>query len=186
MERRRFRAFRSASGRGAGHPHLCSKERKDAVRLTGANRFALSFDGKKILKPGAPKNPDAGGEEENGPVDRTYGILDTEFPKQPHKLGEGALNLSGMQAELDPRAEWRQIFNEVWRQERDYFFEIARWLCINWEAQREKYAPLVDHAASRYDLTRHSERHDRGTGSSAHLRGRRGFSRSEAGQRRAC
>ena len=51
-----------------------------------------------------------------------------------------------------PRAEWRQIFNEVWRQERDYFFEPAM-NGVNWEAQREKYAPLVAHAASRYDLT---------------------------------
>ncbi len=127
------------------------KERKDAVLVTSADRFALSFDGKKILY-GAPKKPGGEGEEEIGPVDRTYGILDTEFPKQPHKVGEGVLNLSGIQAELDPRAEWHQIFNEVWRQERDYFFESAM-DGVNWEAQREKYAPLVDHAASRYDLT---------------------------------
>ncbi len=78
--------------------------------------------------------------------------MDTAFPKKPHTVGDGILNLSSMQAELDPRAEWRQIFNEVWRQERDYFFEPAM-DGVNWEAEHQKYAPLVDHAASRYDLT---------------------------------
>ena len=41
----------------------------------------------------------------------------------PHKPGDGALNLTGMQMQVDLHAEWKQIFNEVYRQERDYFFE---------------------------------------------------------------
>lgn len=127
------------------------KQRKDAVLLAGASRFALSFDGKKVLYE-APRKPEPESEERFGPVERTYGIVDAAFPKQPHKPGDGALNLAGMRQELAPRAEWRQIFNEVWRQERDYFFERDM-NGVDWKAQREKYAPLVEHAASRYDLT---------------------------------
>jgi tricorn protease len=127
------------------------KERKDAVLVAGASHFALSFDGKKVLYE-APKKPGGEGAEEFGPAAKTFGIVDASFPKEAHKVGDGELNLSGMRADLDPMAEWRQIFNEVWRQERDYFFEPAM-NGVNWEAERQKYVPLVDHAASRYDLT---------------------------------
>jgi tricorn protease len=129
-------------------------QRKEAVLVSGADRFALSFDGRKILYAARkkPSGAEAAEGEESGPVERTFGIVDAALPKQPHKVGEGALNLGAMQAELNPRAEWRQIFNEVWRQERDYFFERSM-NGVNWEAEREKYAPLVEHAANRYDLT---------------------------------
>ncbi len=127
-------------------------ERKAAAVMTGANNFALSFDGAKLLY-SAPKKPGGGEEETPGPAEREFGIIDAKLPeKEAHKVGEGTLDLSKMQEDVDPRAEWRQIFNEVWRQERDYFFEPAM-NGVDWEAQRKKYEPLVDHAASRYDLT---------------------------------
>ena len=28
-----------------------------------------------------------------------------------------------MQAKVDPRAEWRQMFRDAWRQERDFFYD---------------------------------------------------------------
>jgi tricorn protease len=128
------------------------KERKDAVLISPATNFALSFDGKKILY-AAPRGPAGGDEEEGAPGAQTYGIIDAKPPgKEPYKAGEGALNLASMRAEVDPRAEWDQIFKEVWRQERDYFFEPAM-NGVDWEKERERYAPLLPHVADRYDLT---------------------------------
>jgi tricorn protease len=128
------------------------KERKGGVVVTGATGFALSADGKKILY-AARKGEEGEDDEEGGPVDRTYGIVDAKLPdKDPHKVGDGALNLSAMRVEVDPRQEWHEIFSEVWRQQRNYFFE-PEMNGVNWEAQRDKYEPLVAHAASRYDLT---------------------------------
>ena len=89
------------------------KERKDKVFLDGAQRFALSFDGSKLLY-----------EAEGGRDGHTYGIVDAK-PDGPKKVGDGALNLGGMRAQIDPPEEWKQIFNEVWRQERDYFYEAV-------------------------------------------------------------
>jgi len=111
------------------------KERKEKTLIEGIQRWALSFDGTKILY------------EAHG----AYGIIDAK-PDGPKKVGDGALNLDGMRAEIDPPAEWKQIFNEVWRQERDFFFE-ASMNGVNWQAIRDKYAPLVPYAANRYDLT---------------------------------
>ncbi len=130
------------------------KERKDSVLISGANAFALSFDGIKLLY-SAPKGPLGGEEEEEeaAPALRTYGIIDAKpVEKEPHKVGEGALNLAGLRMNVDPRAEWKQMFDEVWRQERDYFFEPSM-NGVDWPKERERYAPLLPHVEDRYDLT---------------------------------
>lgn len=125
------------------------KERKDSVLVAGANSFALSFDGKKLLY-AAPKGGPPG-TDDGSP--NTYGIIDAAPQASgPHKPGEGELNLSGMRAEVDPLAEWKQMFEETYRQERDYFFEPAM-NGIDWAKERDKYAQLLPYLGDRYDLT---------------------------------
>jgi len=137
------------------------KERKDYVLLAGADGFALSFDGKKLLY-AAPKEGGGGGEEGGGGP-HSYGIIDVKVPsgdgssgppsaKPLANVGDGALKLDGMRMELDPPAEWAEIFNEVWRQQRDYFFEPAM-NGVNWQQQRDKYAQLLPYVADRLSLT---------------------------------
>jgi anti-anti-sigma factor len=62
------------------------------------------------------------------------------------------LNLSGMEVMLDRRAEWKQIYNECWRQMRDFFY-AENMHGVNWPAMRKKYEPLVAHVNHRADLT---------------------------------
>ncbi len=115
------------------------KERKDKVMMEGVQRFALSFDGSKLLY-----------EAEGGRDGHTYGIVDAKPDSK--KVGDGALNLSGMKAQIDPAAEWKQMFNEVWRQERDYFYAAAM-NGVDWEKMRDKYAQLLPSVSDRYSLT---------------------------------
>jgi tricorn protease len=117
------------------------KERKNKVLISGAGRFALSFDGSKLLY------ESAGG----GHGGHTYGIIDAKPDGEKH-IGDGALNLSDMRAEVDPPQEWKQMFNEVWRQERDYFYEPSM-NGVDWEKVKEKYAQLLPYVADRYSLT---------------------------------
>jgi|CZKY01.1.fsa_nt_gi tricorn protease len=114
------------------------KERKDKVLLDGADRFALSADGSKLLYRA----------EGEGPV----GIIDAKPPDAPHKVGDGALKLDGMRVEVDPAQEWKEIFNEAWRQERDYFFE-ASMNGVDWQKTKDQYAQLLPYVADRYSLT---------------------------------
>ena len=44
------------------------------------------------------------------------------------------------------------MFNEVWRQERDYFFE-ASMNGVDWQKIRDQYAQLLPYVADRYSLT---------------------------------
>ena len=59
---------------------------------------------------------------------------------------------SAMEMHIDPPAEWKQMFNETWRQERDFFFEKSM-NGVDWAKERDRYAALLPYAADRYDLT---------------------------------
>ena len=115
------------------------KERKSKDLIDGVERFAISFDGSKVLY------------EARGPAGPSYGIVDAK-PDGAKKVGDGALNLAGMRAEVDPPQEWKQIFEEVWRQERDFFYEAAM-NGVDWQKMHDKYAQLLPYVADRYSLT---------------------------------
>ena len=117
------------------------KERKEKTLIENVQNFALSFDGSKVLYEGEGGGPRAA---------HTYGIVDAKAEQK--KPGDGAISLAGMKAEIDPPAEWKQMFNEVWRQERDYFFQ-ASMNGNDWQKIRDKYAQLLPYVADRYSLT---------------------------------
>ena len=62
------------------------------------------------------------------------------------------LDLSDLKATIDRHAEWRQIFDESWRQMRDFFWN-PEMNGVDWPAMRAKYAPVVGHVNHRADLT---------------------------------
>jgi tricorn protease len=77
-----------------------------------------------------------------------YGIVD--LPKAPFDFKN--LDLSGLEVRLDKQAEWKQIFNESWRQMRDFFYDPGMH-GTDWPAIRRKYEVLLPHVRHRYDLT---------------------------------
>jgi tricorn protease len=101
--------------------------------LGSVSGFEISADGKKMLVS----------------QDGKYGIID--LPKSTVTIKE-ALKLSGMEMRLDHHQEWRQIYNECWRQMRDFFYD-PNMHGVDWKAMREKYAPLVPYVGHRADLT---------------------------------
>jgi tricorn protease len=119
------------------------KERKEKTLIENVQRFALSYDGSKLLY-----QDDSGGPR----ATHTYGIIDAKPAGEPKKVGDGALSLSGMRAEIDPPQEWKDVFNEVWRQERDYFYEAAM-NGVDWQKMHDKYAGLLPSVSDRYSLT---------------------------------
>ena len=44
-------------------------------------------------------------------------------PTRPPRPGEGALKLDGAEVCVDPRAEWRQMYRETWRIQRDFLYD---------------------------------------------------------------
>ena len=63
------------------------------------------------------------------------------------------LNLSGLQLYVEPREEWAQIFNDVWRMQPNFFYD-PNMQGLDWDAVRERYEPLLEHVGRREDLNR--------------------------------
>ncbi len=69
----------------------------------------------------------------------------------PPKPGEGALKLGGLEVWVEPRAEWHQMFHEVWRMERDFLYD-PKAHGLDLAAAETLYAPFVDGVGGREDL----------------------------------
>jgi tricorn protease len=67
------------------------------------------------------------------------------------KPGKNSVNLSRVEVRVDPLAEWAQMYDEVWRIERDFFYDPYMHGC-DWEGVREKYRPFLEHVSHRSDL----------------------------------
>lgn len=64
----------------------------------------------------------------------------------------GWIDLNRLRLEVDPGAEWRQMFGEAWRLQRDHFW-VEDMSGIDWEAVRDRYLPLVDRVGSRAEFS---------------------------------
>ena len=111
------------------------KDRKEHDVLKGIDGYSLSADAswltyRKGEKIGMKKAGPSGGKEKDG---------DT-------------LDLGGLKTRLDPRAEWRQIFREAWRMERDFYYD-PNMRGLNWKGLGDKYGQLIDGASCPQDLT---------------------------------
>ncbi|HEX3227638.1 MAG TPA: PDZ domain-containing protein, partial [Pyrinomonadaceae bacterium] len=115
------------------------RERTAAPFLEGIRSYSLSADKKKLLY----QNAAGGG--------TSWGVVPTDRPA-PVRVGDGPLNLAQLEMQVDPRAEWEQIYRETWRIQREYFYD-AKFHGADWQAIYEKYRPLLAHVGHRTDLS---------------------------------
>jgi tricorn protease len=69
----------------------------------------------------------------------------------PAKPGEGVLKIEDMEVKVDPRAEWRQIYREVWRLERDFLYD-PHFHGLDIQDAEKRYTKFLPGLASRDDL----------------------------------
>ncbi len=67
-------------------------------------------------------------------------------------LKDAAVDLSGWAFPVAPAEEWRQMFLESWRLQRDFFYDKGMH-GVDWPAMRAKYLPLVERVTCREELT---------------------------------
>jgi tricorn protease len=70
---------------------------------------------------------------------------------QAPKPDEGTLKLDALEVWVDPRAEWRQMFEEAYRIERDFFYDPGHH-GLDLKDAKSRYEPYLENLASRADL----------------------------------
>jgi len=108
------------------------KDKKE-TELGEINNYVISADHKKMLLN----------------RDRDFAVVD--LPKDKLNMDK-KVNLSNMKVLVNRKEEWQQIFNETWRQMRDFFFDPGMG-GVDWPAMKAKYQPLVPYVNHRADLT---------------------------------
>jgi len=73
-----------------------------------------------------------------------------DVPSGEIKL-DNALNLSDLKVWVNNQEEWAQIYNEAWRQMRDFFY-VENMHGVDWKKMREKYGVLLPHIKCKDDL----------------------------------
>ena len=117
-----------------GKLHLFELEKDKETELGEVAGFRVSADRKKMLVK----------------VGSDLAILD--LPSAKLDLADRKLSLSDLKVRLDRRAEWNQIYNECWRQMRDFLFD-PKLHGVDWAGMRRRYEPLLAHVQHRADLT---------------------------------
>ncbi|HET9528280.1 MAG TPA: S41 family peptidase, partial [Pyrinomonadaceae bacterium] len=108
------------------------KDRKETTLVADMRGYILSNDGSKVLVA-------------QGPGFNLYDATPTG------ERSRKAVSTAGLFVDRVPVEEWNQIFNEVWRRYRDWFY-VSNMHGYDWVALREQYKPLLKYVAHRSDL----------------------------------
>jgi tricorn protease len=145
----------AGGGRGAGGfggatlSRYDLKARKLEKLADNVGLFDLSANGEKmLLRMGGGAGGRGGGRGGEAAAGPQYVIVSATVPVKP---GEGALKLSDVEVHVDPLAEWKQMYHEVWRIERSYFYD-PNLHGLNVADAEKEYEKYLDSLGSRTDL----------------------------------
>jgi len=108
------------------------KDRKETTLSEKIDSVDVSQDGSKVLV-------------HEGPAYKLYDV------KPEGKGSAKTVSTAGLMVDRVPQQEWVEIFNEVYRRYRDFFY-VENMNGYDWKALRDQYRPLVDYVAHRSDL----------------------------------
>jgi len=115
-------------------------DQKEEMLITGMGDFQVSRDGETLIyQDGYKLRVVKAGEK---PTD------DESTPSRK----SGWIDLNRVRVSVDPSAEWRQMFREAWRLQRDQFWteDMSQ---VDWLEVYDRYLPLVDRVGSRAEFS---------------------------------
>jgi len=72
--------------------------------------------------------------------------------KELDNLNDDKISLDNWKFPIIPREDWKQIFTDAWRMERDYFYD-QNMHGVDWKAMHDRYLPLVERVTTRAELS---------------------------------
>ncbi len=110
------------------------KDRKESTLAEGVDGWAVSRDGSKVLVR----------------IDDALQLVDAK-PDAKDAKEKKTVSTKGLMVDRVPAQEWAEIFDEVWRRYRDFFY-VENMHGYDWKAIGERYRALLPHVAHRSDL----------------------------------
>jgi tricorn protease len=108
------------------------KDRKETTLLDDIGGWSMSRDGSKVLVRQGP----------------SWTVIDATTTGAASKK---TVPTTGLMVDRVPADEWAEIFDEVWRRYRDFFYS-PNMHGYDWEALKQQYKPWLEHVAHRSDL----------------------------------
>jgi len=140
-----------ASGGGTGGAVLQRyrlSDRRAAPFVTGVAGFALSADGRKLLYRGGGGGGGAAAGARGGAAGPSLFLVDAD--RNAPQPNTGRLSVS-LRMYLDPKQEYQQIFNEGWRNQRDYLY-VPNLHGSDWPKMKTMYGQFLPYVNHRADL----------------------------------
>jgi tricorn protease len=118
---------------------IANKGDEPETVMGGVGKYEISLDRKKMLVQ----------QGEN------FYILDSDVKgsslSDAKTAAKARIDFSRWAFSTDPREEYRGIFLDAWRMERDYFYD-RHMHGVDWTGMRERYLPLVERVSDREEL----------------------------------
>ena len=127
---------------------LC--DRRAATFVNGVTDYDVSADGRKLVYRGG------GGGGQGGPGGGGAGrapnpnLFIVDADRNAPQPGSGRVNFT-LRTYLDPKEEFKQIFNEMWRNQRDYLY-VPNMHGTDWNKDKEMYSAMLPYVMHRADL----------------------------------
>jgi len=122
------------------HRYDVTKRKADVV-IGGVKNFQVSFTGEKMLYQ----------QDDKWTIAEPPPIPEGADGPPPKPGNEKTLKTQDLEVKVEPPAEWRQMFHEVWRIEREFFYD-PHYHGLDLQAAEERYGVYLSGLASRDDL----------------------------------
>jgi tricorn protease len=125
-------------------------DRRATPFVTGVAAYDVSADGHKLVyrAGGGGGGGGRGGGQAGPPPAPSLFLVDAD--RNPPQAGQGRLTAT-LRMYLEPREEFKQIFNEGWRNQRDYLY-VSNLHGADWPKMKEMYGQLLPYVNHRADL----------------------------------
>ncbi len=113
---------------------MTNARNNEAVSIASSiSSFTISGDGSKIL------------------IRDRNGIVVTKADGTKPDIKKNSVDMKKWVFTVDPVEDWKQMFNDAWRMERDYFYD-RNMHGVDWQSVYDVYSPLVERVTDRYEL----------------------------------
>jgi tricorn protease len=139
-----------AGGGGATLHRYSLRDKRDLAFITGVADYDVSLDGRKLVYRGGGGGGGRGGRGGAAGGGGGPSVFVVDADRTPPQAGAGRIN-ADLRMNVDHKAEFKQIFDEMWRNQRDYLY-VENAHGTDWPKMKQMYSTLLPHVNHRADL----------------------------------